>query len=367
MNGPSDWAGRHEETTPSEALSRIDEWHDSGKPFFTKESIREVHDQLREQPKSGDRLLVKGLDGVDVAFEIRRGDRRACNDNDELTYQVEQPGIEYVSYQSLKARIQSNRESPHLAFCNLRIQHTLTRRSLATGKEVLDFDLRSQDVVSHVFDTALRIWEESEAWAQVKTTILFSPAATKVRKIIGLGCGTMGLPDGIPHFSYGPAFQHAFLLTMKRLLQENCIGEIMCGVQDPMYSDKDRVALGVRGIVVLDDPKGFLEVDDTSLVFACAPDVPVKQIVADIARPAVLIWDRVEEEDLQRPVLLTDPDSDRVRKMISQSYDTVDFPRDENFGDTVMYIRRESSAPQKSTTNLDPSTRGLLAPSSHTD
>ncbi|KAL4865410.1 hypothetical protein BDV12DRAFT_174676 [Aspergillus spectabilis] len=344
MDAPSEWANanEHTETTSTEALFQIDTWFKSGIPFFTQKSIRDVQNQLRKQLNRGEKILVKGLDGVTVAFEVRTGDDRKCHD--KLTYQVGHPCIDYVSYQSLKARIESNRESPHLAFCNLRIQYKLTRHNIPTGESVLDFGLRSQDEVHRVFTTALQIWEESEVWAQIKATLSSTSAATNIRKIIGLGCGTMSLPDGIPHFSYGPAFQHALLLTTQRLLQEKCDDEIICGVQDPGYTDRDTPVLRSYGIKILQDPEGFLEIDDSSLVFACAPNVPVKQIVTDIARPAMLIWDRVDKEDLPGGVLLTDPDSARVREMISQSYDTVGFPHDEHFGDTVIYVRRESTA-----------------------
>jgi hypothetical protein len=169
---------------------------------------------------------------------------------------------------------------------------------------VLDFELRTQDEVFRVFATALQIWEESEVWAQIKATLLSASTATSIRNIIGLGCGTMALPDGIPHFSYSSSFQHAFLLTTQQLLQEKCDHKIMCGVQDPAYTDRDTSVLKYREIKILKNPEAFLEIDDSSLVFACAPNVPVKQIVTDIARPAMLIWDRVDKEDLPGGVLL---------------------------------------------------------------
>jgi hypothetical protein len=62
-----------------------------------------------------------------------------------------------------------------------------------------------------------------------------------------------------------------------------------------MYEDVDREVLGELGMTVLDNPRGFLEVDESTVVFAQAPGVAVRQIVADIARPAVMIWDRVCE------------------------------------------------------------------------
>ncbi len=62
-----------------------------------------------------------------------------------------------------------------------------------------------------------------------------------------------------------------------------------------MYEDVDRTVLGELGMTVLDHPRGFLEVDEATVVFSQAPLVAVRQIVADIARPAVMVWDKVRE------------------------------------------------------------------------
>jgi len=37
----------------------------------------------------------------------------------------------------------------------------------------------------------------------------------------------------------------------------------------------------------------FTHVDENTLVFSCGPNIPVKQVVADIAKPAAMIWDSV--------------------------------------------------------------------------
>lgn len=108
----------------------------------------------------------------------------------------------------------------------------------------------------------------------------------------------MSASDDVPHISYNAAFQHALLLTLQHFLQKSSSHEITCIVQDPAYTDTDISALYSHGIEILKDPEGFIQADDSSLVFACAPDVPVRQIVADIARPAVLMWDRVSSSDV---------------------------------------------------------------------
>lgn len=64
-----------------------------------------------------------------------------------------------------------------------------------------------------------------------------------------------------------------------------------------MNTSVDREMLADVGFEVIDDPRGWLEVDEQSVVLSISPNVPVKEIIADIARPAVVIWDRVESED----------------------------------------------------------------------
>lgn len=67
-------------------------------------------------------------------------------------------------------------------------------------------------------------------------------------------------------------------------------------MQDPEYTSVDREILDGFGLQTVDDPEGFLKVDEQSIVLSIAPNVPVKHIIADIARPAVVIWFHVEEK-----------------------------------------------------------------------
>ena len=206
--------------------------------------------------------------------------------------------MQYVSYQSLKKRIKSACESPNLAFCNLRIQHTLIGHNNITGKPADGFKSKLMDEVHRLFSAALEIFEESNIWAEIKNTLSSAATAGKIAKIIGFGCGIMSASDDIPHMSYNAAFQHALLLMLQQFLQRSSSQEITYAVQDPAYTDSDVSVLRSHGVKILKDPEGFIQADDSSLVFACAPDVPVRQIVADIARPAVLMWDRVSSSDV---------------------------------------------------------------------
>lgn len=63
-----------------------------------------------------------------------------------------------------------------------------------------------------------------------------------------------------------------------------------------MYTEIDKELLQELGITVLEDPRAFLEVSDESIVLSFGPDIPVRQVVTDLARPAVFICDKVREE-----------------------------------------------------------------------
>lgn len=72
---------------------------------------------------------------------------------------------------------------------------------------------------------------------------------------------------------------------------------IPCFAQDPVCKKNDIVAAGEHGIKIVEDPDAFLEVDESTVVVTVAPDIAVRQIVFDIARPAVLIWNKVRDQN----------------------------------------------------------------------
>jgi hypothetical protein len=120
-----------------------------------------------------------------------------------------------------------------------------------------------------------------------------------ITKIVGFAFGSIALTDVEADYAFRSAFQDALLVTLKDLFCEKLSTEnIPCYVQDPVYTDCDRLLLGAHGINVLDDPDGLVEVDNSTLVISCAPDVPIRQIVMDIAQPVLMVWCRtIPDED----------------------------------------------------------------------
>ena len=135
--------------------------------------------------------------------------------------------------------------------------------------------------------------------------------------------------------------QHCAALSLKTWAEGRCGKEVQCLVQDPVYNDLDKVFLPSIGITIVEDPKGFLEVDENTLVFSVGPNVPVREIIAEIAQPAVMVWDKVQEDS----VLTTDPVSRRVWELVQQ-YEEFDIPACDEITYSLLsvYVRKATSA-----------------------
>lgn len=250
------------------------------------------------------------------------------------------PLIHYFPFQSLM-NTEWNNALRH-AYCNLRIeQYIITRDKLS--KEIVP-PAQSKRDSEELFEDALKSWENDSTCKQLKS-IFSSIGSPEVDKIIGFACGTLrSTNDGRDkRQARCRATQHALLLTLKDIFMDRSgptKSQIGCYVQDPGYSSIDKSIFKGHDISTLDDPRAFLAVDASACVVSCAPDAPIKEIVSDLARPAVLIWNQVYDED--RETFCSDPDSPRLRTMMLEFYDKHQFPGDrEVFGDIAIYVRRK--------------------------
>jgi hypothetical protein len=149
---------------------------------------------------------------------------------------------------------------------------------------------------------AQREWEESEPCKCLTAALKNIP--TVVDRVIALSCGSLSRDDNRPVAR--SSVQHALALTVRRVLieKQGGTGTVPCYAQDPGYSPIDESLLTEVGFTVLDDPGAFIAVDDSSLVICVASDAPVRQIIADLAKPAALIWDKVDPEDAPDSLLV---------------------------------------------------------------
>lgn len=104
-------------------------------------------------------------------------------------------------------------------------------------------------------------------------------------------------PESDGAYIQNQVIQHAAALTMAEEARRHCCTSgsgadaIRLVAQDPQYKDDTKHFLKGLGFEIVGDhgAGGFAEVDDDTIVFSAWAPVPVKQIVADLARPAVFI------------------------------------------------------------------------------
>lgn len=186
------------------------------------------------------------------------------------------------------------RDEPYLL--SLRISHETQARNLKTKEPIEDYVVPRREVVVDDFQKHMQIWKQSDLHSRLVPILESSAAKLDINKIVGVALGSITRLEESPNRS---AVQHAFLLTVRDWLFKRK-KEFPCYVQDPVYNAVDQSILGEHGVDIIDDPRAWLEIDEKSILFPCAPDMPVKEIVADIARPAVVIWERVTFRDYDK-------------------------------------------------------------------
>lgn len=193
---------------------------------------------------------------------------------------------------------------PPIAFCSLSIFHYLQRWDKSTKKLIPEPPSRSRDEVKHLFGLNKQDWEASEQRRQLQSVML-TTTLPHVKKIVAFACGGMAEYAELPWKTWS-AYQHALIITLRDILNERqgSANSIQCYAQDPCYTEVDKETLKQSGITVLDDPEGFLEVDDSTVVLSFSPNIPVRQIIADIAQPAMMVWDKIKfyEDELTKSI-----------------------------------------------------------------
>lgn len=182
----------------------------------------------------------------------------------------------------------------------MQIFHHLVTRNKVTKKPIDEAPDWSYEEVQKYFEATKTTWDASESFKKLEHCIRLANLPGPITKVVAFALGSMQDNDHgeTPEFS---AYQHALLLNLKKFLcqKEEISGRLFCYAQDPAYGAVDRSILQESGVTVVDDPQGFLEVDEETVVISCRPNIPVKQIIADTALPAMMIWDKVTAEKVE--------------------------------------------------------------------
>ncbi|KAK7425969.1 hypothetical protein QQZ08_007551 [Neonectria magnoliae] len=317
------------------AVKHVWDLYNSGVPLFSLAQLKDVDDQISSHPES---VTITGINGAPYVYETIT----PANKDDG------KPSHVYAEFNSIQRLTNSGEPYvlPHMVYSPISILAT-TFRSKAVG-DVED--------VRAIFTKHWKAWESSETCRLLEATLASATLPKSITKIVCFALGPLARLDWEPRRSHT---QHAAALTLARILKSRTGHDVQCYSQEPLYTDACRQILNDNGIIVLDGVKGFIELDSSTLVFTVRAGVPVKQITADVAKPAVMIWATVSSPEQESTVwteepygtegattwvspYVSDPDSPRVRNMIEREYTHHPFPKDsKHFGDLGIYVRNQ--------------------------
>lgn len=222
-------------------------------------------------------------------------------DRTELIHPREAPSIKYECRAHLRQNMfRRGFDTTHPLLCPVSITHSCLVRykdtHIPTGTPHL-----SQQRVAGDFQRYRAAWLQSEMCARLNQILEKSAAHLEARKVVAVSLGSLGYDFGDEDERAGrQASQHAMTISLRdwaRQKDGQSKTDLPCYVQDPDYDDSDKAVLRGHGVEVIDDPVAWLEMDEFSVVVSIASNVPSKEIIADVCRPAVVVWNRVSDED----------------------------------------------------------------------
>lgn len=154
-----------------------------------------------------------------------------------------------------------------------------------------------------VFDEKLSLWQNSQTRKQLAALIQDLLGTHTVKKVLcfGLGDFCSTAPEWLKrkHDSWdeksevknvmGCLIQHSMALTIADLCRGNETVPLLA--QDPKYTEAAEDILTKKGFEIVGShgAGGFAEIDEDSIIIAPFTAAPVKQIIADLARPVLII------------------------------------------------------------------------------
>ncbi|KAI1195287.1 hypothetical protein F5X97DRAFT_308606 [Nemania serpens] len=221
---------------------------------------------------------------------------------------------------------------------------------------------RTEAETRSTFKAVIEEFEASEEAAAITNLIMTHLKGCSVNKIIAFGLGRIGFVRPGPPQTY---YEYAAARVVARAVQVVSSSPTVLLAQDPMYTSVCKKILDEFGIDVIEGygAKGFSLLDDDTLVLAHHPSFPLREIIADLARPAMicmkpaLALSSSSSSHRPYPDVRADVDSQRSRKMLEE-YRRVTLPCSiqRAFWGNTWYVRKPRAAARQITAREGPAT-----------
>ncbi|KAI1174781.1 hypothetical protein F4777DRAFT_579674 [Nemania sp. FL0916] len=313
---------------------RAADLYDSGVKLWRKEDLVEIEQQLA-QSCTTEKFTVRRIDGSVVNIK---------NPMFGVQKPIWKPRVVFQEYWRL---VYSQPDAPPETYsCTYLLDWiNLTARNYEGPIEN----------VQALFKSSQQKWEASESCeaftSQFRKILSGDGNSRKVTKVVCFGLGDMNakLPDWWMEQNHsrpehertsemseieGPLIHHAIAMTMAEIVRscaktEDGGSAVRLLTQDPAYSDETKDLVRQIGFEVVGEhgAGGFAELDDESVVFSPFAAAPVRQIIADLARPVAIILAGGPGESVfnksRKPYY--DPESPRTAQMW-KGYESREFP-----------------------------------------
>ncbi|KAI1741422.1 hypothetical protein F4680DRAFT_457944 [Xylaria scruposa] len=313
--------------------------YDAGTPIFTKDNIRKVGEELQRFQKGerddGGNIILKGVNGVDYEVFVNPPSLRPPRVNQVLggsKWVIRYYSIEHLTTFTLPDLLLFDPESAYLP-----MQICAPIRLLTNFDDTVDKRPPAPPIEDFsTYQTIEQQWKTSQHYGQLQEFLNKVEIPFTLTKVIALALGRLIVRSQVDKRR---VLQHALVSALRSTLVHRGILPVSSEkyVQDPGYTQRDKDLIHSAGLTVLDDPQALLELDESSVLVSINANIPVGDIVADICRPGIIIWN--DRGSLFPPL------GPRVIRMIENDYSEISFPRhDECFGslNMVMLIRKST-------------------------
>ncbi|KAI1360586.1 hypothetical protein F5Y08DRAFT_45062 [Xylaria arbuscula] len=314
--------------------------YDAGAPIFTKDDIHQVGEELRRfqdgERNDGGNITLRGVNGVNYEVFVHppyRGPPRENEVPGGSTWVIRYHALEYLTSFKLSDIAVFDLQSAYLpmkivAVIRLRIENS---KDSSLRPAPPHEDLTTYRAIE-------RQWKTSEHYAQLQEVLAKVEIPIPLTKVIAVGSGKLVIQSQV---NQRRALHHSLVSDLHSTLVRRGLflpaaSSTKPYVQDPAYTQRDKDILRSAEFTIIDDPQAWLDLDESSVLVCINADFPVADIVADICRPALIVWHKKRGP---HPYWAVTP---RVQAMIENEYTETKFPDHECFENLVVLVRKAS-------------------------
>ncbi|KAI0598226.1 hypothetical protein F4775DRAFT_186940 [Biscogniauxia sp. FL1348] len=336
--------------------------YEEGAPMYTKERIEDIQEQLRDDDRS--------------VFTLTRIDGQAATQGFRPMPKALKL-VDFFTYQELVQDTYTSRPFPYCTYAVMSLYRQKSRwdapggipqpddiarhedeaesggvAAVTAGLEDMSVEDRTHARWHSAFFGATREWEGTESCARLRGRLarafeLVPEQWAKVDKVV---CFALGEPG---NDTRQRMMQHAMITTIADMLEARFQTRVRKLTQDPGYSAVTVDGLRRHGFEVMEEPggvAGYLEIDNNSVVASIYLPQPIKQMIADMARPMMIIVNSIIPDTPANKIIERQArkysESPRTRDMWQDYYDEAVFVRNPNnnhmhWGDGIHVMWRE--------------------------